>query len=485
MKKLVTQLYITSVERVETAAEAFIEKYILPADVSCLGLAVSGGSDSTALLHLMVPLCKKAHITPVIIHLNHGLRDASDEEAEFVEKLAKSYKISFFGKTLDMINRPKENKSLEMAAREERIRFYMNCMQEYSLDGIATGHHAHDVGETLLLRLARGSGIAGLSGMRPVTTLKPAGENTSDVPVFRPLLNITPDALRGWLELHDAEWRNDLSNLDTKIPRNNVRHTVMPFLRENFKADIDSRLCHSAATLREDEDFLNEIAKKKLAAVKYNQAIFTAPLLQLPLSIQRRVIRLWLFEHDLVTAAGFQTVSDLLARCGESEGRWTVQLNKDILAQFDGELLSIYNPAVSEVLPEYELTPGETILWGDFDIRIENSHGIAAESQGVGVYPASCSLDAIKLRNKTLTVRQRRKGDRIYPTGMKGSKKIKNILIDAKVARHDRDGMPMITCDDEVLWIPGYRISKNYAVESVNAPSVHITVSRTANFKCG
>lgn len=478
MKKQVTELYIKRIDQIEPAVTHFTEARIVQAGIKRLGLAVSGGADSIALTHLMLPLCKKLNITAVILHLNHGLREESKEEAAFVEELARSYNTKFTCRTLDLINRSKNNKSLEMAARDERIRFYMECMQKQSLDAIATGHHADDVCETLMLRLARGSGIAGLSGMRPCTTLRPAGEGNSDIRIFRPLLNITPNALREWLKSHNWKWHDDLSNLDTSIPRNNIRHVIMPFLRNKLNEDIGSRLCHSAATLREDEAFLNELAKEKLATIKYNQAILVAALLQLPVSIQRRALRLWLFEHDLGTAAGFQRVNDLLSRCECAEGEWAVQLNKEVLAQFDGELLKIYNPTVGEILPECELAPDETILWGDFDIKIESSLGIAAKSQGVGVYPASCSLDAEQLEEKTLIVRQRKEGDRITPTGMKGSKKIKDILIDAKIPRHDRESIPVISCGDEVLWIPGYRISRAYAVSSETAPSIRISVSR-------
>jgi tRNA(Ile)-lysidine synthase len=231
--------------------------------------------------------------------------------------------------------------------------------------------------------------------------------------------------------------------------------------------------------LRDDEDFLNVIAKEKLKTIRYNRAILVAALLQLPTAIRRRSLRLWLFEHGLGDAAGFQTINDLLARCTGTDREWTVQLTKEVLAKFDGELLDIYNPVAGEVLPEYELVPDETILWGDFDIKIELSHGIAADSSGIGVYPATCSLNTKKLKGKNLTVRQRREGDRIKPTGLKGSKKVKDILIDAKVPRHERDVMPIITCGDEVLWIPGYRISRDYAVPSDTAESIHITVTKT------
>ncbi len=451
---------------------------MVPARVKRLGVAVSGGADSIALMHLLLPVCKALDITPVILHLNHGLREQSKEEAVFVKGLAHSYNTDFTSRSLDLKNRPRDNRSLEMAARDARIRFYMDCGQDLSLDAIATGHHADDLSENLLLRLARGSGIDGLSGMRPSTTLKPISEENFEIRILRPLLNIAATALREWLAARNFKWHEDLSNLDTSIPRNNIRHVIIPFLRDNLSEEIDSRLCQSIATLREDEALLNEIAQEKLEAIQYNRAILVSALLQLPLSIQRRALRLWLFEHDNAAAAGFRRVNDLLARCADTEGKWSVQLNLETLAQFDGELLNIYKPRKIEILPESELRTGATILWGDFEIKVELSQGIEAGSQGVNIYPASCSLSAEELEGKTLIVRQRREGDRIAPTGFHGSKKIKDVLMDAKVPRHDRDTTPIITCDDEVLWIPGYRISRAYAVASDTARSIRITVFR-------
>lgn len=476
--ELTTKFYITSELEIETTVKRFAETYLVPERVQRLGVAVSGGADSIALLHLLLPLCSALEITVFILHLNHGLRKESQAEAAFVEQLAQSYKTDFTSRSLDLKNRPQDNRSMEMAARDERIRFYTDCADALALDAIATGHHADDLCENLLLRLARGSGIAGLSGMRPSTALKSESEANSEIRIVRPLLNIASTALRAWLTMRNFKWHEDLSNLDRSIPRNNIRHTIMPLLRANLSQEIDVRLCQSIATLREDESLLNEIARERLAAVQYNRAILVSALLQQPLSIQRRALRLWLFDHKLPTQAGFQRVNDLLVRCAETGIEWSVQLDRETLIRFDGEFLSIDKPRRAAVLPESELRVNATTPWGDFEIKVERSHGIEAESQGINIYPASCSLSAEKLQGETLIVRQRREGDRIAPTGLQGSKKIKDVLIDAKIPRYERDTMPIITCADKVLWIPGYRISRDYAVATKTAQSIQITVSR-------
>lgn len=475
MTKLTTDLYIKSADKIEAAVSAFAETYIKPAEIKNFGVAVSGGADSVALFHLLLLLCKELKITPVVLHLNHGLRDASRDEADFVKELACSHNIQFTSKTLDLKNRPKENKSMEMAARDERIRFYEECTEALSLDAIATGHHADDVCETLLLRLSRGSGIAGLSGIRPISLLKQQGQHNQEIRILRPLLQISSEALRTWLKRRDLIWYDDLSNLDTCIPRNNVRHNIIPFLKENLNQEINASLSLTAETLREDEALLNQIATDKLNALRFNESLLIAALLHQPVAIQRRVLRLWLFEQELSGCTGFTVINQLISLCNNSG---EIQITKDAIVQHKDELLSILRKQSSKELPIAELVPGSTLKWGTFEIKAELSTGINALSAGVAVFPTSCSLDAEKLYNRTLTVRQRKYGDRISPTGMKGSKKLKDILIDAKVPRKQRNSIPVITCGQEVLWIPGYRISRDYAVVSDSAQSIQITVSR-------
>ena len=460
------------------AVRTFAELYLKPQSIKRLGIAVSGGADSIALFHLLLPLCKEMDITPVVMHLNHGLRAESEEEARFVTKLAKANDLVLATETVNLKHRKNSNQSLEMAAREARLRFYGDCTENCNLNAIATGHHADDVCETLILRLARGSGIDGLAGMRPLTVLKVRDGCATSVTVIRPLLNIASSALREWLENRNLKWHDDLSNLDTSIPRNNVRHNLMPFLRENLQPDIDGRLCHSAATLREDEALLNDLANEKLNAIQYSSSLLVPALLKLPLAIQRRLLRLWFFEQDLAAAAGFRSINELLVQCATPDNRWRLQLAKNVIAKFDKNLLSLVNPEIIEMLPEVELKPGERVLWGNFEIKVELSSGFEASSHGVGIFPASCSLDAKKLKGKTVTVRQRRDGDRINPTGLQGSKKVKDIFIDAKIPQEGRDAIPLITCGDDLLWIPGYRISRDYALTSKTAEAIHITVTK-------
>ena len=208
-----------------------------------LGLAVSGGADSTALLVLLAGLQRALNFEAVVLHVDHGLRTDSADDAAFVRTLAARYKLPFYATRVHIVRRPRE--SIEMAARRERLAFFERMTQELALDAIATGHQADDVAETFLLRLARGSGPEGLAGLKRIS-------HVGNLTFIRPLLDLPSATLRAFLTARGLTWREDSTNTDTTIPRNNVRHVVIPWLRDHLDPHLTEHLCKSAAILRGD-----------------------------------------------------------------------------------------------------------------------------------------------------------------------------------------------------------------------------------------
>ena len=208
-----------------------------------IGLAVSGGADSTALLVLMAELQTEFDFKAIVLHVDHGLRPDSAEDAHFVQNLAQTYGLPFHVLTTRVVRHSRE--SLEMAARRVRLAFFSKMTKELGLDAIATGHHADDVAETFILRLARGSGPEGLAGLKQIS-------HVDGITFIRPLLNVRDRDLRGFLQNRGILWREDSTNVDTSILRNKVRHVILPFLRANLDAHITEHLCKSAAILRGD-----------------------------------------------------------------------------------------------------------------------------------------------------------------------------------------------------------------------------------------
>lgn len=208
-----------------------------------LGLAVSGGADSTALLIAVAEAQREMHFNAVVLHVDHGLRPDSGDDARFVEALAARYRLPFFKLRARIRRRPQE--SLEMAARRTRLAFFARMTKQLGLNAIATGHHADDVAETFILRMARGAGPEGLAGLKSIS-------HVNSITFIRPLLSLRDADLRAFLKQRGEIWREDSTNADTSILRNKVRHVILPFLRKNLDPHITEHLCKSAAILRGD-----------------------------------------------------------------------------------------------------------------------------------------------------------------------------------------------------------------------------------------
>jgi tRNA(Ile)-lysidine synthetase-like protein len=464
--------YITDHRHLDEAVAEMIARHQLLHAVTRLGIAVSGGADSVALLHLLLPECRVRGIAPTVLHLNHGLRAEADEEARFVEALAADAGVSFVSRRVALAERPADGRSLEMAARDARLDFFRHAYEECALNALATGHHADDVAETLLMRLTRGSGAAGLAGLRPHTHL-------DGCRMVRPLLAISGAALRAWLRERGLTWCEDASNRDPAIPRNAVRHVVLPYLETTWSADLRARLCQSAETLREDDALLDTLARQRFAALAADDgALPVDDLLREPLALQRRMLRLWLYRHASSDAAGFSTVQRLLTLCRES-GDWRTTLRGATVVECRNRRLS-FQQQPSECaapLPAVLTVPTtQPLRWGAFEITATHDTGIFSLANGVGHFPAACTLSAAALEGRVLTVRARQPGDRIVPTNLNGSKKIQDLYVDAKLPEVRRDTVPLIVCDDEVVWVPGYRVASRYAVPAPDAPSVRLTV---------
>jgi len=463
-------VYCTSPDRVEEVVRRDLRRHVLLRGVRRLGLAVSGGADSTALLHILLPLCREADVEATVLHFNHGLRAAADDEQRFVQAMAETAGVRFLTETGNVPTRT-EDGSLEMAARQARMAFLASCAAHARLDAVATGHQADDVAETVLLRLARGSGAAGLAGLRPISRLSAA------LILIRPLLSVSGAALRGWLRLRNFDWCEDASNQNAAIPRNFVRHALLPKLEKIWQPNIRASLCRSAAALREDDAFLDALAARARADVQAGDALSAAALSQQPESLRRRILRQWLFERGCPEAAGFATVSALLDQ-GNAEG-WQAHLPSGRLASNSGGLLRIETDPAEAADDEAELRVPGAISWNGLVIEAEPGTGILAQAEGIGRYPAACSLALRALAGKPLRVRRRRPGDRFSPTGLDGSKKLHDLFIDAKVPETMRDCVPVICHGDAIAWVPGHRIDRAFALTGPDEPCVRLHIRRS------
>ncbi len=212
-------------------------------------VAVSGGPDSTALLHILASLRPVLNCSLVCAHVDHGLRpDEAEQEAAIIQRLARSLGVPFFIYRVDVLSHGRQHGlSLEHAARELRYACLRGCAREQGAALIAVGHTADDQAEEVLHRLLRGSGRKGISGM--------ALRNGD---VIRPLLQTPKKRLLDYLARHALSFSLDSSNENTRFLRNRIRHQLLPLLERDFDPGIRRALCKSAENLQEDEDYLEE-----------------------------------------------------------------------------------------------------------------------------------------------------------------------------------------------------------------------------------
>lgn len=220
-----------------------------------VGVAVSGGPDSVLLLHFLKDSATELGITPAAVHFNHHLRGAeSDGDERFVRTLAGSLGIAFMGGEADVARVARDKKrNLEATARELRYRFFFSLVDQGRLDKVVTAHTANDQAETVLMRLLRGAGTRGLSGIYPLLEGK----------VARPFLDLTRTEIIGELEARGLEFRIDSTNLDTRLVRNKIRRELLPLLKREFNPAVIPLLKSHADRARDEEAFLEQQARER------------------------------------------------------------------------------------------------------------------------------------------------------------------------------------------------------------------------------
>jgi len=427
------------VNLLETIRETIVRHDLIPADEKIVA-GISGGADSVALLRLLHAL----DIPCTVVHLNHCLRgEESDADEQFVESLARELGFPFYAKSVDVrAQATASGQSIEMAAREARHTFFA----EFGHSTIALGHHADDQVETFILKLARGAGTAGLSGM-------PYAQEIGPIRLVRPLLDVRRSAIVAWLESNRYPWREDTSNTDERMLRNRVRHNILPVLEQSLNPNIREAVLRTMDILQNENSWMDTL----LANQSWQQ--------DLPLAAKRRLMRTWLFEQG-AQEAGFETVEHILAQMEAGEGSKIIELNarQRVVVEYGKPRFEERSGSPDE--PKFHLTVESGTGW-------RTDHG-----RGAGILPAEASVDAAMVGDSPLSVRAWQPGDRIAPRGMDGSRKLQDILTDQKIPQADRTGVPVVVCREEVIWVPGYRIARGWAVDGADGKSLHLRVEQ-------
>jgi tRNA(Ile)-lysidine synthase len=249
--------------------------------------AVSGGGDSIALLHLLATFAPRLELRLGVAHLDHGLRRGSRVDRRFVERLARDLGLALHADRREVAVERRRDESPEEAARRVRRQFLLETAAAEGYTRIALGHTLDDQAETILLRLARGTGSTGLTGMAA----------SGPGPLVRPLLGVERQELRDYLCRRKLVWREDPSNRDLGAPRNGIRRRVLPLLAALVNPRAARHLVHAAARLRQDAAHLDAIAAAEFERLSRpggegGLTLEARRLAALPAPIAERVARL-------------------------------------------------------------------------------------------------------------------------------------------------------------------------------------------------
>jgi tRNA(Ile)-lysidine synthase len=440
------------VQSLPQSALAYVRKHALLKAGDRVGIAVSGGLDSVAVLRLLLELRKELGVVLSVVHFNHKLRGAdSDGDEQFVAELARGNKLEFHCESADVSGSAAEQHlSLETAAREARYKFFERLLRENRMNRIATAHTLDDQAETVLLKIVRGAGTRGLAGIYPQLSV-----DGSRFSVIRPLLGTRRRELQTYLQGLGQEWREDKSNRDLRHARNRVRHGILPRLERNLNPAVREALAETAEIARVEEAYWQEHVAKIVNSSK--PAINLRVLGELPLALRRRVVRA--VAESLGVRLEFRHVEEILdMSSGQSATLpkgWTAAQKKEEL-RFDPPHEALARDY------QYELCVPGAVEVPEAGSRFE---AMLVPGKASAAYNPEHLLDRDLLSEK-LQLRNWRAGDRFWPPHAKSAKKIKELLQERHVTGVERQPWPVIVSGDEIVWLRGFATPIRYRPQS-------------------
>lgn len=440
-----------------------------------LGVAVSGGADSIALLRAMLELREELGVVLKVLHFNHRIRGAeADADEQFVKGIAVKYGLEFVCGSADTrAHGAQEKLSLEASARTLRYRFFSDQIGKSSVTKVATAHTLDDQAETLLLRLIRGTGLRGLRGVHDQTAEG----------IVRPMLHLRHPDAEQYLTSIDQTWREDATNADTHHTRNRIRHELLPALARDFNPQIAETLARTAEVLSADEEYLHGETQRLLpllvlpgkpvrgggrAATEEGLAIDVHKLFAQPLALRRRVIRS--VAENLGVHLDQQQVEDALHLAPGHK----LQISSDWRIQRTPREIRFEKAAEKGKPYAYPLAlPGEVAL-GEMNIKVRASLKPldTANPRGTLVGQSLSSSAALVVRTG-LVVRSWRAGDRFRQAHAAREHKVKELLNEIQSPPAQRSHWPVIEADGQIVWLYGAR---NPVLETASGEQVVIEV---------
>ena len=448
-----------------------------------VGVAVSGGADSVALLRLLLELREDLGIVVCVVHLNHRLRGrAADADERFVAKLAQLHGLEFFVGRASVAARAKREKlNVEDAARRSRYEFFSELVKQGKVAAIATAHTADDQAETVLAHVLRGAGLAGIGGIHSVS-----GD------VVRPLLGIRRAALRAYLKSAKQTWREDATNRDTTKLRARIRKELIPLLEKQFQPAAVEHLATLAKFARDDEAFLEAAAESRCRInVKSSANGFVVPCSELcdSPSICRRMVRCIVKrvkpQAGEIGASHVEAVL-VLAEFGENGKSLQLPGGVEVRRGRDELLFCASSSARSKARSSKQGAAERKEFEHAIDFsRAEVMVAVRClarsfrftkidwpeESEETNNNGSVLNRDALR---QPVVLRNWRPGDMFQPSGHRKPHKLKRLLNEKRISRWERDGWPVLSSAGVIAWARGFSVGAAFAVTAETTSAVKI-----------
>lgn len=423
-----------------------------------IGVAVSGGSDSMALLHYLNSIKSVLDIEIVAIHFDHGIRENSAKDAQFVENFCKDNLIRLM-KT--RVNVPayceKKGTSIEMGARELRYSFFEKLLDKGIVDKIALAHHISDQAETILMHLFRGSGLTGAEGMNFVR-----GK------FIRPMLNTDKSEIKKYISDNFIEYVDDETNFMNNYTRNYLRNKVMPLILERFP-NAERAIVGFGKNCKEDSDFIS-------SQIFFDGVLVEKNLVKIPLTY-------FVYENSIINRIIFKALKELgvysdierkhiemikdLAKYAENGSK--IDLPNKLTVHKEYEYVTIVSKQLLQQGSEKAFKAGKYIFENFGTISVSRTANINFED-------VTHIIDAKKIP-KNAVWRYRKDGDEFTKFGG-GKKKLKSYLIDQKVPQRLRDLIPVLASGNQILVIAGIEISEDVKVDDTTKFAYAINIEK-------
>jgi tRNA(Ile)-lysidine synthase len=452
-----------------------IEKRLLKrGDTVVLG--ISGGPDSICMLSLFLRLKEEWDLVLIPVHLNHMLRgEDSERDAAFVSEFCRQNGLECVSFERDVSGMAAKWKmSLEEAGRRIRYDLFMSVAKDNNSSCIVLGQNKNDQAETILMRMMRGTGLRGLAGI----------EHKRENLFVRPILIFKRFEIEHYCAENELNPRIDLTNLEPVYTRNKIRLELLPYIEENFNNKIIDSLYRMGDMLRNDSDFIeNEAAKAfaKIAEVSADGRVsiaredFNREHRAIKTRILRRAIKI--VKGNLINITGERVLSALNA-IERTSTKKTIEFPGSIDVTIQGNLINVFIKELCQVTAnfEYELKMGERLCIEETSDLLEMEVLPFLQARKMPTDACTVFIDAGKLGRETLSVRNRRIGDRFSPLGMKGTKKLKDFMIDEKIEKEKRDSVLLLCDGNEIIWVARHRMSELYKTDSGTKNVLKITI---------